>query len=156
MHWLQFYYMQNSWQHFLKAVVISRTTWPILGMFVLIWVHFSCWIQIWPWKFEFHKFSTTKKFENVDLSSVLNPRMKRVKKWDQLQHNVTKAEVVSRKRICNCQVKGILPDFIERALWKNFKIWSFSISLKLSSEKHISPKELCRNHFLMKSEPFLA
>ena len=24
--------------------------------FVLICMHFSCWIQIWQWKFEFHKF----------------------------------------------------------------------------------------------------
>ena len=32
----------------------------------------------------------------------------------------------------------------------------FCLSLKLSSEKHVSPKELSRNHFLMNWEPFLA
>ena len=35
---------------------ISWTTAPILGLFILIWMHFSCWIQIWQWKFEFWKF----------------------------------------------------------------------------------------------------
>ena len=35
---------------------ISRTTEPILGLFILIWRHFSCWVQIWQWKFELWKF----------------------------------------------------------------------------------------------------
>ena len=32
-----------------------------MGLFVLIWKHFSCWIQIWLWKFEFWNF--LKKIE---------------------------------------------------------------------------------------------
>ena len=38
-------FAQNSW-------AISITTYPILGLCLLIWMHFSCWIQLWQWKFE--------------------------------------------------------------------------------------------------------
>ena len=31
---------------------ISRTTGPIIGLFVLISMNILCWIQIWQWKFE--------------------------------------------------------------------------------------------------------
>ena len=36
---------------------VSRTTAPILGLFVLTWTCFLCWIQIWLWQFEFWNFS---------------------------------------------------------------------------------------------------
>ena len=39
----------------------SRNTGPNLHLFVLDWMHFSCWIQIWQWTFEFLKF-LGKKF----------------------------------------------------------------------------------------------
>ena len=32
-----------------------RTTESTLSLFVLIWMQFSCWIQIWHWAFEFVK-----------------------------------------------------------------------------------------------------
>ena len=45
---------------------ISRTTEPILGLFVLIWMHFSCSIKIGQWKFEFLKiFEKGEQFEPV-------------------------------------------------------------------------------------------
>ena len=43
---------------------ISRTTEPILGLFVLIWKHISCWIQIWRWAFKM--ISITKDFNNFE------------------------------------------------------------------------------------------
>ena len=48
---------------------ISRTTAPILGLFVLIWMHFSCWSEKRQWKFEFWSF-LGKKFEKFELTSV--------------------------------------------------------------------------------------
>ena len=44
---------------------------PILGLFVLIWMHFSWWIQIRQWKFVFWFF--LKKFDKFDLSSAVDP-----------------------------------------------------------------------------------
>ena len=60
-------------KHFMKIqVTISRTTEAILGLFVLIWMHLSCWIQIWWWKFEI--FEKVRKFWSVicTLQSVAN------------------------------------------------------------------------------------
>ena len=37
---------------------ISRITEPIPGMFVLNWMHFSLWFQIWSWTFTFRHFFT--------------------------------------------------------------------------------------------------
>ena len=37
----------------IPEAIIVRNTEPILGLFVVIWMHFSCWIQIWQWKSEF-------------------------------------------------------------------------------------------------------
>ena len=34
---------------------ILRTRKPLVGLFVLIWMHFLPWIQIWQWKFELEK-----------------------------------------------------------------------------------------------------
>ena len=31
------------------------------GLFVLIWLHFPCWIQIWQWKFEVWRFWKSQK-----------------------------------------------------------------------------------------------
>ena len=70
--WLLFYH-RNSWNLEIlsqNSRGISRITGPILGLFVLIGMHFSCWIQIWQWKFEFWNFF--KIFQNLDLSSALN------------------------------------------------------------------------------------
>ena len=39
--------LENLWIVFKIQGAISRTTRPILGMFVLIRMHFSWWIQIW-------------------------------------------------------------------------------------------------------------
>ena len=55
---------------------ISRTTASILGLFVLILMHFLWWIQMWQWKFELRKF--LKKLGNFDLSSALDTRRERV------------------------------------------------------------------------------
>ena len=44
---------------------VSRTSEPILGLFVLIWMYFLCWIQIWQWKFEFWEF--LQKIDIFDL-----------------------------------------------------------------------------------------
>ena len=67
----------KNWHHFLKIMLaISRTTGPILGLFVLIWMHFSCWIQIWQWKCEILKFC--KKFEIVNMFSAFHMCMDRV------------------------------------------------------------------------------
>ena len=49
---LIFYLVHFLW--FLCA--ISKTTGPVLGLFVLIWKHFLCWIQIWQWKIWIFKF----------------------------------------------------------------------------------------------------
>ena len=72
--------VRKSWdlKLFLKIQgAISSTTAPILGLFVLLLMYFSCWIQIWQWKFEFPKI--LEKFENFGLSFALNIRAERVK-----------------------------------------------------------------------------
>ena len=43
-------------------MAISRTTEPNIGLFAPILMHFSCWIQIWQWKFELRQI--LKKLEN--------------------------------------------------------------------------------------------
>ena len=55
--WLHISVYLNSkrqiWNYSLKIQeAISRTTAVILGLFVLILINFSCWIQIWQWKFD--------------------------------------------------------------------------------------------------------
>ena len=35
---------------------ILRTSAPTLGLFVLIWIQYSCWIQIWQWKCKIPKY----------------------------------------------------------------------------------------------------
>ena len=46
------WWSKSNLKYFLKSQrANSRTTELILGMFVLIWMHISCWIQIWQWKF---------------------------------------------------------------------------------------------------------
>ena len=58
-HGLEFSYsfrVQNYefWQDSLKIQwATSTTAGLIVGLFVHIWIHFSCWSQIWQWKFEF-------------------------------------------------------------------------------------------------------
>ena len=40
--------LTKFWIFFFQiTLAFSRTTAPILGLFVLIWMHFSCWIQRW-------------------------------------------------------------------------------------------------------------
>ena len=47
----------KNYQNFVKIThAVSWVTAPILGLFVLIWVHFSWWIQTWQSKFEFEFF----------------------------------------------------------------------------------------------------
>ena len=47
------------------------TTAPILGLFVLVLLCCSCWIQIWQWKFEYQNF--VKKFKMFySLSALLS------------------------------------------------------------------------------------
>ena len=46
----------KSFNWFLKIQeAASRTTASILGLFVLIWLHLLCWIQVWQWLFCFEK-----------------------------------------------------------------------------------------------------
>ena len=40
------------------STAISRINEPIPGMFVLIWMHFSLWIQIWSWNATISTFFT--------------------------------------------------------------------------------------------------
>ena len=61
---------------------ISITSEPILGLFVLIGMHLSCWIQIWQWKFEFWKFS--KK-----VSKILTCRLLLTSEWRVLNLHCT-------------------------------------------------------------------
>ena len=56
---------------------ITNTTASILGLFVFILMHFSCWILLWQWKFEFWKF--LKMLENCGLSSAHDSCVERVK-----------------------------------------------------------------------------
>ena len=48
---------------------LTQTTQELLGLFVLIWMRISCWIQIRPWKFEFWK--KNLKLENFVKSSAV-------------------------------------------------------------------------------------
>ena len=59
---------------------ISWTTEPKLGLFVLNWMLFSWWIQIWLWKFKFRKF-LKKKLETLNLSSARDIRVERFKSY---------------------------------------------------------------------------
>ena len=65
----------SNWERIFISIIIqeatSRTTEQILGLFVLIWMYFSCWIQIWQWKFKFWIFFD-KKTEMLNLSSALD------------------------------------------------------------------------------------
>ena len=49
-----------------------RTIGPILGLFVPIWMHFSCWIQIWQWKFEIWQ-KIWKRVTNLACHLLLTP-----------------------------------------------------------------------------------
>ena len=60
-----------------KVGVISRTTEPILGLFVLIWMHFSCLIQIWQLKFLiFKNFEKVWKFDQTSTLDICIERIK--------------------------------------------------------------------------------
>ena len=74
----------KGWQFthfFLVALVILWTREPILGLFVLGWIHFSCGVQIWQWKFEFQENCeiVKKRIDNFGLPSVLDAGMGKVK-----------------------------------------------------------------------------
>ena len=63
----------KNFTHFLQILgAISRTAEPTLGLFVLIWIHFSCWIQIWQWKCKFKIFEMVWKFLHVLCSQHLH------------------------------------------------------------------------------------
>ena len=59
--------------------VIWRTAGPILGLFVLIWMHFSLWIQIWTRKFKIWKFLILLRIQ--DLTSAISISVHRVKSF---------------------------------------------------------------------------
>ena len=79
-HWLPIW---KSW-HFETSSqtsrAVSRTTAPILSLFVLIWTHFLCLIQIWKWKFDFSKiFEKLGKFWSASCTQHLHGDVKRHK-----------------------------------------------------------------------------
>ena len=79
-YWLVAILLYKGWKFrhfFLVALVILWTSEPILGLFVLGWIHFSCWVQIWQWEFDFPKL--WKKIDNFGLPSVLDAGMGKVK-----------------------------------------------------------------------------
>ena len=43
---------QNIWTCSIKVLSVSRTTGPILGLFVLICLYFSWWFHLWRWHFQ--------------------------------------------------------------------------------------------------------
>ena len=79
----------NLTSFFVKTVrAISRTAAPILGLFVLISMHFSCWIQIWQWKFEFWNF-LKNMLENFHLPSAHDTRVERFKHISVICNKIT-------------------------------------------------------------------
>ena len=61
--------------YFPKIGAIARTTTPVLGLFVLILMHFSCQISIWQWKFKFQ--NNSEKLDNFGQLSTLEIYMER-------------------------------------------------------------------------------
>ena len=77
--WLKFATISSN---FKRLWSISRLTAPILGLFVLIWMHFSRWIRTWQWQFEISKISE-KSWKIFGLSSALDMCVERINmKWD--------------------------------------------------------------------------
>ena len=115
------------------------------------WFRFSYLLQI---KINFHKTVKDARsnlclnanhFKNVNFKFELN--------WPNcldVRSNFVHCSCIYRTLLC--KLKGILPDFIQKALSENskFDFFLFCIYLQLASKKHISPKELIRNHFSVK------
>ena len=74
---------------------ISRTIGPILGFFVLIWMHFSCCIPISWWKFESWKFCKNHKLVPVGCA---------------LRHGESCASINHRNVSCNWIRRGTKMD----------------------------------------------
>ena len=114
----------------------SRTSKPILGLFVLKCMDFSCRIQIWQWKFEFRNFLKKKKLEIFGVSCALDTHVVRV--------NTPHVGV-----ICRCHVKRSLFFFLSNK-FKIHILLSCSV-LKIHSwidfEKEISNCYLSTLHF---------
>ena len=56
----------NKMNFTLSSKILEAISRPILGLFVLIQMYFSCWIQVYWWKFEFWKLLKRLKFWPVD------------------------------------------------------------------------------------------
>ena len=63
----------------------SRTTGPILGLFVLIWMHFSYWIQIWQYRFDILKFFEKAKFCELFADDIRVEKAKWAMMWGYIQ-----------------------------------------------------------------------
>ena len=70
----------DIWKYFLQIQgAILKTTELILGLFVLKWLHYSCRIWIWQYKFKFLQFVKKKSLKLFALSSALDSQVQSVK-----------------------------------------------------------------------------
>ena len=110
------------------AEVNSWTTGPILGLFVLIWVQFSCRILIREWKFEFWIF--WKKFDTFSMASALNTYMMRVKRlFSQNDRSYVLHHWTNTRLVCTHLNAFFIPNpnmamkiWISIFFWKSWKI----------------------------------
>ena len=106
-----------------------RSTKPIPSIFVLKWMHFKNWIQIWTWKFEFLFFflgGGDRKFWSVVsnrhllgggrifILSIMCATLPGNTKWDKL-NCICPSQYISLKR--RCLISNL------HIIWYNCPIW---------------------------------